>query len=104
MNSGGFDGVKIKKPYNSVVRTLRALSSGLKDLPSYPMVNHMIARCIVNDYSGYSDKRTLNKYLKLITKYSQETVPEGEIFPALDVTEFCKYADRKVMEAVTTDE
>ena len=88
-----------KKINKNTLATLRLILNGLKDVPSFPLINPMSINSIIKDWSQHNDLRTISKYKKIILDYSKEEAEEGELFPRLNVKEFSNYVARLSMES-----
>lgn len=83
-----------KKINKSTLKTLKMISFGLKEIPTYPLTKPANLRDMIRNYCQYSDSRTVAKYQNKVVRYSKEVHVPGDMFPQLDVEGFCNYVSR----------
>jgi len=79
---------KAGHPRSDTVEKYRRIAMQLKQLKSFPYVNHFTLLNTIRLVLGECDKRTLNKYLKFIMKLSKEQLTPFSVRPSVDVTRF----------------
>ena len=65
-----------------------SMSFDLKQLTSYPLVNVPTLKAVVKKTLGNTDKRTFEKYLKTIVRFSKEQHAPNGTSSLFDVTKF----------------
>ena len=79
---------KAGRPRSDTVEKYRRIAIQLKQLKSFPYINHFTLLNAIRSVLGECDKRTLNKYLKFIMKLSKEQLTPFGARPSVDVTRF----------------
>ena len=87
--SFGFSSLtKAGGPRSDTVEKYRQIAVQLKQLKSFPYINHFTLLNTIRSVLGECDKRTLKKYLKFIMKLSKEQLTPFGVRPSIDVTRF----------------
>jgi len=83
-----FSTSKSGRPRSDKIDKLRRIAMKLKELKSFPNVNHFTVVNAINTVLGPCDKRTSRSYLTYIKKLSKETIAFTGARPTLDVSKF----------------
>ena len=76
------------RPRSDKIERFRRIAMQLKQLKSFPYVNHFTLIHQINSVLGNCDKRTFNKYLSAIKKLSKEQITPFAVRPELDISRF----------------
>ena len=79
---------KAGHPRSDTIEKFRRIAMQLKQLQSFPYMNHFTLLSTIRSVLGECDKRTSNKYLQFIRKLSKEQLTPFGVRPMLDVSRF----------------
>jgi len=79
---------KFGKPRSDVREKYRLIALRLKQLTSFPLINVPTLKAVVKETLGNTDKRTFEKYLKTIVRFSKEQHAPNGTYSLFDVTKF----------------
>ncbi|MCJ8306534.1 MAG: hypothetical protein HRU07_05730 [Nitrosopumilus sp.] len=82
----------------STMESLKSICFGLRELPSFPMIQPITLTTIIKKYTQIKDVRTIKKYKKIILSYSKQEKLENQTFPQLNVEGFCVYVEKLTQE------
>ena len=82
------------RPRSDKKEKLRLIAMNLKQLNSYPHVNHLTLVHCIESSLGPCDKRTSKGYLDYIKKHSKETIANSWERPTIDVSKFVEKIQR----------
>jgi len=85
-----FSSSKAGHPRSDKIEKFRRIAMQLKQLKSFPYVNHFTLIHTIETVLGVCDKRTLNSYLTFIKKLSKEEIAPFGLRPMMDVSRFVK--------------
>lgn len=80
------------------IDALKSICLGFKELPTFPVVQPIILKAMIQKYSNVSDIRPIKKYQKIVLSYSKEEIIKDEIFPQINIEGFCVYVDKLTQE------
>ncbi len=83
-----FSSSKTGRPRSDKIEKFRGIAMQLKQLKSFPYVNHFTLIHTIETVLGVCDKRTLSSYLTSIKKLSKEKITPFGVRPMLDVSRF----------------